>query len=107
MADETATLARWVATARVPEATRRVTRRYLLDWLGSALGGGDLRSPTMVRDVVRDPEDRLAAFQRDQPRITVVDRQPGPAVQVDTAAVGERHASANPGGCLDDPCRRL
>lgn len=54
MADETATLARWVATARVPEATRRVTRRYLLDWLGSALGGGGLLPPTMVRDVVRD-----------------------------------------------------
>ena len=54
MVDETATLARWAATAQVPEATRRVTRRYLLDWLGSALGGGDLLPPTMVRDVVRD-----------------------------------------------------
>jgi 2-methylcitrate dehydratase PrpD len=54
MADETAALAQWVATARVPEATRRVTRRYLLDWLGSALGGGELLPPTMVRDVVRD-----------------------------------------------------
>ena len=54
MANETATLARWIATASVPEATRRVTRRYLLDWLGSALGGGDLLPPTIVRDVVRD-----------------------------------------------------
>ena len=54
MADETATLARWVATVRVPEATRRVTRRYLIDWLGSALGGGELLPPTMVRDIVRD-----------------------------------------------------
>ncbi|TAJ20814.1 MAG: MmgE/PrpD family protein [Dehalococcoidia bacterium] len=54
MANETATLARWVATARVPEATRGVTRRYLLDWLGSALGGGELLPPRMVQDVVRD-----------------------------------------------------
>lgn len=54
MADETATLARWIATAHVPEATRRVTRRYLLDWLGSTLAGGELLPPTMVRDVVRE-----------------------------------------------------
>lgn len=54
MVDETATLARWIATAHVPEATRRVTRRYLLDWLGSTLAGGELLPPTMVRDVVRE-----------------------------------------------------
>jgi len=54
MADETATLARWIATVRVPEATRRVTRRYLLDWLGSALAGGELLPPRLVQEVVRD-----------------------------------------------------
>ena len=48
----TATLARFAATAAVPQRVRRVTRRYLLDWLGSALAGGELEPPAMVRRVV-------------------------------------------------------
>jgi 2-methylcitrate dehydratase PrpD len=47
-----AALAHFVASAAVPERVRAVTRRYLLDWLGSALGGGELRAPALLRGVV-------------------------------------------------------
>lgn len=48
----TLTLARFVATATVPPAVRATTRRYVLDWLGSALAGGELRPPSIARAVV-------------------------------------------------------
>ncbi len=48
----TATLARFAATAAVPQRVRRATRRYLLDWLGSTLAGGELEPPAMMRRVV-------------------------------------------------------
>ena len=48
----TAALARFTAEITVPERVRLVTRRYLLDWLGSTLGGGELRPPTLLRGVV-------------------------------------------------------
>ena len=54
IAAPTAMLARFVATAEVLPAVRRTTRRYLLDWLGSALAGGGQRAPGIVREVVRE-----------------------------------------------------
>jgi 2-methylcitrate dehydratase PrpD len=48
----TASLARFVAESAVPERGRAVTRRYLVDWLGSTLGGGELHPPTLLRGVV-------------------------------------------------------
>ena len=50
----TATLARFAAGARVPARPRHAARRALLDWLGSALAGGELRPPQLARDVVRE-----------------------------------------------------
>jgi 2-methylcitrate dehydratase PrpD len=47
-----AALAAFIAEARVPAEVRQTARRYLLDWLGSALAGGELRPPAMVREVV-------------------------------------------------------
>lgn len=49
-----ATLAEFVAHATVPAAIRTTTRRYVLDWLGSAIGGGPMQSPTMLREVVEE-----------------------------------------------------
>ncbi len=49
-----ATLARFVAEASVPEAVRRTARRYLLDWLGSTLAGGELASPRIVQAVAEE-----------------------------------------------------
>ncbi|MDA1240999.1 MAG: MmgE/PrpD family protein, partial [Chloroflexi bacterium] len=49
----TAALARFVAEARVPADVRRTTRRYLLDWLGSAVAGGEMNPPALMRDVVQ------------------------------------------------------
>ena len=48
----TAELARFVAEVQPPPEVRQVTRRYLLDWLGSALAGGELRPPTIARELV-------------------------------------------------------
>ena len=45
-------LASFIVAAQVPEAVRRTARRYLLDWLGSSLAGGEMRPPTMLREVV-------------------------------------------------------
>jgi 2-methylcitrate dehydratase PrpD len=50
----TANLARFVAHATVPPAVRDVTRRYVLDWLGSALGGSAMAPPSIVRTVVEE-----------------------------------------------------
>ncbi len=50
----TADLARFVAHAAVPDPVRDVTRRYVLDWLGSALGGSTMAPPSMVRAVVEE-----------------------------------------------------
>ncbi len=50
----TRALANFVASAGVPAAVRDVTRRYLLDWLGSAVAGGELRPPAIARAVVAD-----------------------------------------------------
>ncbi len=47
-----AALARFVAEASVPEAVRRTARRYLLDWLGSTLAGGELAPPRIVEALV-------------------------------------------------------
>ena len=50
----TLTLARFVAEAAVPADVRQVTRRYVLDWLGSTLAGGELRPPSIARAVVEE-----------------------------------------------------
>ncbi|MPZ98129.1 MAG: MmgE/PrpD family protein [Dehalococcoidia bacterium] len=50
----TAALARFIATARVPADVRQTARRYVLDWLGSTIAGGELRPPSLVRDVVAE-----------------------------------------------------
>lgn len=48
----TEALAQFTATAEVPSHVRQATRRYLLDWLGSAVAGGELEPPRLVREVV-------------------------------------------------------
>ncbi|MGE3962404.1 MAG: MmgE/PrpD family protein [Dehalococcoidia bacterium] len=50
----TAALAAFVAHAAVPDAVRGVTRRYVLDWLGSAIGGSTMQPPTIVREVIEE-----------------------------------------------------
>ncbi|MDO9444557.1 MAG: MmgE/PrpD family protein, partial [Dehalococcoidia bacterium] len=50
----TADLARFIVEARVPADVRRTTRRYLLDWLGSTVAGGELRPPAIIREVIED-----------------------------------------------------
>ena len=52
MEHPTAELARFVAEVQPPPEVRQITRRYVLDWLGSALAGGELRPPTIARDLV-------------------------------------------------------
>ncbi|MCK9485326.1 MAG: MmgE/PrpD family protein [Dehalococcoidia bacterium] len=47
-------LAQFLAGARVPEDVRATTRRYVLDWLGSALAGGEMHPPGLVREVVAE-----------------------------------------------------
>ncbi len=49
-----AALAGFVAEAPVPDAVRRTARRYLLDWLGSTLAGGELEPPRIVQAVVEE-----------------------------------------------------
>jgi len=51
-AGPTRQLAAFIVDASVPSAVRDTARRYLLDWLGSTLAGGEMRSPAMVRAVV-------------------------------------------------------
>ncbi|MCA9850978.1 MAG: MmgE/PrpD family protein, partial [Dehalococcoidia bacterium] len=48
----TSALADFVVHAAVPDAVRDVTRRYVLDWLGSTIGGSTMQPPTIVREVV-------------------------------------------------------
>ncbi len=48
----TGQLAAFIVSAQVPAAVRDTARRYLLDWLGSALAGGELRPPSLIREVV-------------------------------------------------------
>ena len=48
----TIALADFVVHAAVPDAVRDVTRRYVLDWLGSTIGGSTMQPPTIVREVV-------------------------------------------------------
>ena len=50
----TAALASFVAHANVPQAVRDVTRRYVLDWLGSTLGGSAMYPPSIIREVVEE-----------------------------------------------------
>ena len=45
-------LAAFISGAEVPPSIRETTRRYLLDWLGSAAAGGEMRPPTLVRELV-------------------------------------------------------
>ena len=47
-------LAAFIVGAEVPPAVRDTARRYLLDWLGSALAGGEMRPPSLIREVVND-----------------------------------------------------
>ena len=47
-------LASFIVTAEVPADTRRTARRYLLDWLGSTLAGGEMRPPSMLREVINE-----------------------------------------------------
>ena len=49
-----AALAEFVAGASVPGDVRRTARRYLLDWLGSALAGGELAPPRIAQAVVEE-----------------------------------------------------
>lgn len=49
-----AALAEFVAGALVPAEVRRTARRYLLDWLGSALAGGELAPPRIAQAVVEE-----------------------------------------------------
>lgn len=49
-----ARLAEFIVGAAVPEGVRGVARRYVLDWLGSALGGGVMQPPRIVQQVVED-----------------------------------------------------
>lgn len=48
----TSQLASFIVEAEVPATARQTARRYLLDWLGSALAGGEMRPPSLVREVV-------------------------------------------------------
>jgi len=50
----TAALASFVAHAVVPEDVRDVTRRYVLDWLGSTIGGSAMNPPSILREVIED-----------------------------------------------------
>ncbi|MCC6237329.1 MAG: MmgE/PrpD family protein [Dehalococcoidia bacterium] len=50
----TARLAEFVASCPVPARARETARRYLLDWLGSAIGGAHLDPPTILRGVVEE-----------------------------------------------------
>lgn len=45
-------LASFIVEANVPDPVRRTARRYLLDWLGSTVAGGEMRPPTILREVV-------------------------------------------------------
>ncbi len=47
----TARLAQVVAGCPVPARARETARRYVLDWLGSAIGGGHEAPPTILRGV--------------------------------------------------------
>ena len=47
-------LAAFIVTAEVPADTRRIARRYLLDWLGSTLAGGEMRPPSLLREVINE-----------------------------------------------------
>lgn len=51
---ETGALAEFVAHATVPAAVRDTTRRYVLDWLGSAVGGSAMQPPSIVREVIEE-----------------------------------------------------
>jgi 2-methylcitrate dehydratase PrpD len=48
------TLASFIVTAEIPADTRRITRRYLLDWLGSTIAGGEMRPPSLLREVINE-----------------------------------------------------
>lgn len=50
----TTALAEFIAGSSVPDHVREVTRRYVLDWLGSALGGSTMQPPAIVRLVVEE-----------------------------------------------------
>ena len=45
-------LATFIVEAQVPPTVRITARRYLLDWLGSTVAGGEMRPPSLVREVV-------------------------------------------------------
>jgi 2-methylcitrate dehydratase PrpD len=47
-------LASFIVTAEVPPDVRRTARRYLLDWLGSTLAGGEMRPPSLLREVINE-----------------------------------------------------
>ncbi|MEX2031419.1 MAG: MmgE/PrpD family protein, partial [Dehalococcoidia bacterium] len=53
-AGATRRLAQFIVNARVSDETRHVVRRYVLDWLGSALAGGGMEPPTILRGVVEE-----------------------------------------------------
>jgi len=54
MTGETRRLAQFIAGARVPEEIRTTSRRYVLDWLGSALAGSAMEPPGIVRQVIEE-----------------------------------------------------
>ncbi len=51
-AGATSQLASFIVEASVPATVRQTARRYLLDWLGSSLAGGEMRPPSLIREVV-------------------------------------------------------
>ena len=44
-------LASFIAETNVPGEVRHTARRYLLDWLGSAIGGGSSEPASIARKV--------------------------------------------------------
>lgn len=50
----TAALANFVTQSTVPQPVRDVTRRYVIDWLGSAIGGSIMNPPAIIREVIEE-----------------------------------------------------
>jgi len=47
-------LALFIVTAEVSAETRRTARRYLLDWLGATIAGGEMRPASLIREVINE-----------------------------------------------------
>lgn len=94
----TATLAHFVATAQVPPRVRQATRRYLLDWLGSTLGGAEQATVLASGERTSAPLAALAnAAAAHVLEMDDLDRasisHPGAPVIAAALAVGEREGA--------------